>query len=112
MTNDEQKSSSKEASEKRIRRREALKTMLATGIAAATAAEAQAPEAQTTAKPAEDALTVEDLAAADKLAAHNYTDEDRKLMLRSVTETRKALTELRAVKLDPTLDPATRFDPC
>jgi Asp-tRNA(Asn)/Glu-tRNA(Gln) amidotransferase A subunit family amidase len=93
--------------EKRIRRRDALK-LLAAGIATATAAEAQTPP-----KPAdaEEALTVADLAAADKITAHNYTDEERKLMLKSVTDTRKALKELRAVALDQTCEPATRFDP-
>lgn len=90
----------------RIRRRDALKQILAAGVMGATAAEADTP-----AKPAEDVITTGDIAAADKLASHHYTEDDRKLMLKGVTDNRKALRELRDAKLDVRLDLAIHFDP-
>ena len=57
-------------------------------------------------------LTVGDVAAADKVAGRTYaTDEQRAMMLESLESYRRRLSGYRERKLDPTVEPAVRFDP-
>ncbi|MCW3098629.1 MAG: amidase [Chthonomonadaceae bacterium] len=88
----------------RIGRREVLKGALGAGIAAVTAT-AEAQEA-----PAADAVTTADLAVAERLTGHHYTDADRALMTGRFAATRAALAGLRATDLGTT-EPATHFEP-
>ncbi|MCW3101486.1 MAG: Amidase [Chthonomonadaceae bacterium] len=89
----------------RIGRREVLKGALGAGIAAVTGT-AEAQEA-----PAADAVTTADLAVAERLTGHHYTDADRALMTGRFAATRAALAGLRATDLGTT-EPATHFEPC
>lgn len=88
----------------KIKRRDVLKGALGAGIAAVTG-KAGAQEA-----PAADAVTTADLAVAERLTGHHYTDADRELMTKRFAETRTALTGLRAADLGTT-EPATHFEP-
>ena len=74
-------------------------------------AAATQPTTQPVTQPA-DPLTVADVAAADKVAAREYpTDEQRAMMLESLESYRKRLRGYRERKIDPTVEPAVRFDP-
>ncbi len=85
-------------------RREAIKGLVAAGaVAVADAAEAQAGPA--------DAITVADVAALDKVAGRANTEAHRKMMVKSLTETRDELKALRAGGLTELDEPATLFDP-
>ena len=99
------KEETKAATEKgKIKRRDVLRGALGAGIAAVTGT-ASAQEA-----PAADAITPSDLAVAERLTGHHYTDADRALMTKRFAETRTALTALRATDLGAT-EPATQFEP-
>jgi Asp-tRNA(Asn)/Glu-tRNA(Gln) amidotransferase A subunit family amidase len=88
----------------KIKRRDILKGALGAGIAAVTAT----AEAQET--PAANAVTTADLAVAERLTGHHYTDADRELMTRSVAQVRASLVGLRSIDLGVT-EPATQFEP-
>ena len=92
------------ATEGKIKRRDVLRGALGAGIAAVTGtASAQEP-------PAANAIVPADLAVAERLTGHHYTDADRELMTRRFAATRSALTGLRATDLGAT-EPATQFEP-
>src|SRR5438876_823473 len=80
----------------------------ASGVAGLAAGEAKARQA-----PAADsaAVTVEDIAASDRVAGRSYTETERTLMARSAGRTRTGLKALRALDRADTMEPATHFDP-
>ena len=88
-----------------VTRRTALKYSLALGVLPA------ASEAQQSAPPDKPELTTADVAASDKIAGRNYSEPERKQMLKSLKETRDDLNALRAAKTPPTLAPAFHFEP-
>ncbi len=88
----------------KIKRRDVLRGALGAGNAAVTAT----ADAQVT--PDADAVTTADLAVAERLTGHHYTDADRTLMTRRFAGLRSSLTGLRAIDLGTT-EPATHFEP-
>ena len=113
-------------SEERASRRDVIRAIAAAGAAgAAIPVLAQVSTQPTTSQSAAatqpatppvtqptDPLTVADVAAADKVAAREYaTDEQRAMMLESLESYRKRLRAYRERKLDPTVEPAVRFEP-
>ena len=57
------------------------------------------------------ALTESDIAAAEKLSGLEFTDAERALMLKDVSELTEKYAELRTVKLDNSTAPALEFHP-
>ncbi len=88
-----------------VTRRAALKYGLALGVLPA------ASEAQNPAPPDKPELTTADVAASDKIAGRNYSESERKQMLKTLKETRDDLTALRTAKTPPELAPAFHFEP-
>jgi Asp-tRNA(Asn)/Glu-tRNA(Gln) amidotransferase A subunit family amidase len=91
-----------------VKRREMVKAMFAASAAGeiGMAAADTKPEA----KPPDDAITVADLAAADKMAGRSTTQAERELMLGVVTRQRDQIRALREADLDG-VEPAFQFDP-
>src|SRR6266542_2577236 len=87
-----------------MKRRDVIKAMAAGVAGAATMSSAETPT------PKAPALTVADLATADRVAGRSYTPAERKLMLARVTEIRDRLKSLREADL-PSTEPALQFDP-
>lgn len=104
-------------------RRDVIKALTVAGIAGATggslpiAASAQlAPTTQPNTMPSTspstpDAITVADVAAADKLAARDASPEERQLMLGSLETYRKRYKRFRELDVDVRIEPAVHFDP-
>ena len=90
----------------RVTRRKVVKGMLAACVAGG-AADALAAPATTQA----DAVTPDDLAAADRVAGRPYSPAQLKQMAGIVTNRRKKYHELRGLVIDPNTSPAMRFDP-
>jgi Asp-tRNA(Asn)/Glu-tRNA(Gln) amidotransferase A subunit family amidase len=63
------------------------------------------------ARVAENPITTEDIAGAERLAGVAYTDAERALMLDNIASQIELARQRRAVSLPGTLPPATRFDP-
>lgn len=53
----------------------------------------------------------DDLAGADRILGHGYTNAHRKQMLDIVSGRRERFIELRKIAIDPNIEPAMRFDP-
>jgi Asp-tRNA(Asn)/Glu-tRNA(Gln) amidotransferase A subunit family amidase len=87
-----------------MKRRDVIKAMAAGVAGGATLSSAETPT------PKAPALTVADLATADRVAGRSYTPAERKLMLARVTEIRDRLKSLREADLTST-EPALQFDP-
>jgi Asp-tRNA(Asn)/Glu-tRNA(Gln) amidotransferase A subunit family amidase len=81
------------------------------GIVAACVATAASSAAAAPASTQADAITPEDLAAADRVAARTYSQAQQKQMLGILTGRRKKYRELRKLGIDPNVEPAIRFDP-
>src|SRR3954451_11292158 len=89
-----------------VTRRKVVKGMLAACVAGG-GSDALAAPATTQA----DAVTSEDLAAADRVAGRNYSPPQQKQMTGILTTRRKKYLELRKIAIDPNIAPAIRFDP-
>ena len=113
-------------SEEKASRRDVIKAIAAAGTAGAAipvlaqvstqptpspSAAATQPVTQPATQPA-DAITVSDVAAADKVAGRDYaSDEQRAMMLESLESYRRRLRRYRERTIDPTVEPAVHFDP-
>ncbi|MEP6757078.1 MAG: amidase [Chthonomonadales bacterium] len=93
-----------------MNRRELLRNTARTALLATAAIGTKEAEAQTPA-PGTDALTIEDLAVADKVEGRSYSEPQRKLMLSVMTRTRAQIKAVRSSELPPTMEPAFHFDP-
>src|SRR5256885_874925 len=56
-------------------------------------------------------ITPDEIAVAVRVAGRNYSLAERKLMTKSLTQTRERLVRLRKMQIDPNIEPAVRFDP-
>src|SRR4051812_28217256 len=95
---------------KRPTRRKLLKSAVASGaIMALTRSVSAASTSPATTRAA--ALTADDLAAADKVLAHAFTDSERKMAIGSMTAKRNLMHALRTREINPNLEPAIQFNP-
>src|SRR6476660_3008623 len=93
-------------SRKRVTRRMAVKGIVAACVASGVKSSRAAP-ATTHA----DAISPEDVAAADRVAGRTYSPAQDKQMLGILTTRREKYLELRKIRIDPNIEPALRFDP-
>jgi Asp-tRNA(Asn)/Glu-tRNA(Gln) amidotransferase A subunit family amidase len=84
-----------------VSRRQVVKAVAAVSSLGACAA----AETPTTAP-----SVVDDLAGADRVLGHSYTDAQRKQMAGIVTGRRKRFGEIRKIAIDPNVEPAMTFD--
>jgi Asp-tRNA(Asn)/Glu-tRNA(Gln) amidotransferase A subunit family amidase len=56
-------------------------------------------------------ITKETIASAEEIAGMTFTDEERTMMVRNLTQTRQAIDALHKLTLDNTVSPAIVFDP-
>ena len=110
-----------ESSRGSISRRAILKSALAAGAAslvpgeepatAKTAKSAKSVKSANTANPQSDAITSADLATVDRVVGLEYSEPERTLMAKSLTELRGEIKAMRASSLPASTEPATHFDP-
>src|SRR5262245_15069076 len=90
-------------------RRKVVKGMFAAAVASSMGKSlAQTTTSSTTQA---DQITPDEIAVADRLAGRSYSESDRKLMTKSLTQMRQRLVALRKLTIDPNIEPAVRFDP-
>ena len=58
-----------------------------------------------------DEITEEDLKIAEKIIGLNFSDEDRKMIIRGVNSRKKGYEELRSLEIDNSIAPALNFSP-
>ncbi len=89
----------------KIKRRDVLRGALGAGMAAIAGAAGAGQET-----PPADTVTATDMAVAERLTGHHYTDADRQLMTKRFAGTRSGLVDMRKTDLLAT-EPATQFEP-
>jgi Asp-tRNA(Asn)/Glu-tRNA(Gln) amidotransferase A subunit family amidase len=89
-------------------RRSVVKRVVASGVAAVATGALAAPATTSTTEPS---ISIDDMAAADRVEARVFSDEDRKLMQGAMATYRERLKGLRNRKIPPTIEPAVHFDP-
>src|SRR5207247_2211491 len=101
-----QQSKSKSA---RPSRRKIVKGMFAAAVASSMGKSlAQTTKSSTTQA---DEVSIDDIAAADRVAGRSYSEAERKLMAKSLSRTRQRIVRIRKLAIDPNIEPAVRFDP-
>src|SRR2546423_4158544 len=91
-------------------RRKMVKGVIAGGALAVTGRSVLA-ESTTAATTQVDAITVEDLAIADRVEGRSFTEAERKMMVGGMKENREKLKSLRSRHIEPGVEPAIQFNP-
>lgn len=92
-----------------VTRRAVLKSALAAGAAGLMGGDG--PAAARTARMDSDAIAAADLVAVDRVLGLDYSESERTLMAKMLTELRSEFTAIRAADLPASTEPATHFDP-
>ncbi len=90
-----------------LTRRSAFKSVAAGGLAIVAAT----TDSHTAIAQGEEAISIADIAASNKVAGLTYREADRTLMLRTVSRMRGSLKAIRAAEISDFTEPAFHFDP-